>query len=133
MVRFPRVVRAVLQQPGLLVVLLLTLFRRHVTKQAVATARAELDDEHRRLEAQMAESRRVEAALRESEERWRTLLANSQEIVTLVNADGVLSYVSPSIERWLGHKPEDVIGADAASMLHPDDSGAFRATFAAAA
>ena len=122
-----------LHQPGILVVLLLGLFRRHVTRRALTAARAELADEHRQLEQHIADSRRAEAALRESEERWRTLLANSQEIVTLVNADGILSYVSPSIERWLGHKPEDVIGADAASMLHPDDSGAFRATFAAAA
>ncbi len=32
--------------------------------------------------------RLAETMLRESEERWRTLLANSQEIVTLVSADG---------------------------------------------
>ena len=77
--------------------------------------------------------RLAETMLRESEERWRTLLANSQEIVTLVNADGLLSYVSPSIERWLGHTPDKLIGGEAVQLLHPDDVAGFRATFAAAA
>ena len=77
--------------------------------------------------------RLAETMLRESEERWRTLLANSQEIVTLVSADGLLSYISPSIERWLGHDPDELIGVDARELLHPDDLAAFRATFAAAA
>ncbi len=77
--------------------------------------------------------RLAETMLRESEERWRTLLANSQEIVTLVSADGVLSYISPSIQRWLGYAPEELIGADARELSHPDDLAAFRATFAAAA
>jgi two-component system NtrC family sensor kinase len=77
--------------------------------------------------------RLAESMVRESEERWRTLLANSQELVTLANPDGVLTYVSPSIARWLGHDPEDLVGADAMHLLHPDDIAAFRATFAAAA
>ena len=77
--------------------------------------------------------RLAETMLRESEERWRTLLANSQEIVTLVSADGVVSYVSPSVQRWLGYTPEELIGVDARELSHPDDFAAFRATFAAAA
>ena len=77
--------------------------------------------------------RLAETMLRESEERWRTLLANSQEIVTLVSGDGVVSYVSPSVQRWLGYTPEELIGVDARELSHPDDFAAFRATFAAAA
>ena len=77
--------------------------------------------------------RLAESMLRESEERWRTLLANSQELVSLADPDGVLTYISPSIARWLGHEPDELIGSDAIHLLHPDDIAAFRSAFAAAA
>jgi PAS domain S-box-containing protein len=74
--------------------------------------------------------RRAEQALRDSEERWRTLLDNSQEIVLLVDHDGLLVYASPSVERWLGYRPEEVIGAAFVERSHPDDAAATRQAFA---
>ncbi len=55
--------------------------------------------------------RQAERALRESEERWRTLLAHAQEIVMLVGSDRTIQYVSPSIKRWLGVLPEEATGS----------------------
>jgi two-component system, NtrC family, sensor kinase len=65
--------------------------------------------------------RRAEEELRRSEERWRTLLAEVREIVTLVDADGRISYVSPSLKRWLGYEPELVIGHDIVEGTHRED------------
>jgi len=77
-------------------------------------------------------SKRAQQELRESEERWRTLVANSQEIVMLVDHRGLLTYASPSVERWLGYDPATLIGttldpagesADGSTLTsHPDDA-----------
>ncbi len=66
--------------------------------------------------------KRAEAALRESEARWRTLLSHLQEIVVLVDAERRLTYATPSMERWLGYSPDELVGIDLASTGHPDDS-----------
>ena len=77
--------------------------------------------------------KRAEAALSESEKRWRTLLSHLQEIVILVDADRRLVYATPSIERWLGHAPEELVGTDVTQNVHPEDEAAMAAAFAAAA
>ena len=46
-------------------------------------------------------------ALRESSEKYRTLIENSQDAVFIVQ-DGKLVFVSPSIQRILGFKPEEI-------------------------
>jgi two-component system, NtrC family, sensor kinase len=64
---------------------------------------------------------RAEQALRESEERWRMLLAWVREIVLLVDGSGLISYVSPSAKEWLGYEPDEVIGLAVLAATHPDD------------
>jgi PAS domain S-box-containing protein len=68
--------------------------------------------------------RQAERALRESEERWRTLLAHIQEIVILVNPDGLVTYASPAAERWLGYGGDELVGRKFAAVSHDDDVAA---------
>jgi diguanylate cyclase (GGDEF)-like protein/PAS domain S-box-containing protein len=67
--------------------------------------------------------RRTEAELRKSEERFRSLVQNSLDVITVVDARGTIVYYSPSAERVMGYKPEEFIGKDAfeESQIHPDD------------
>jgi PAS domain S-box-containing protein len=65
--------------------------------------------------------KRAEASLRESEERWRSLLAHLQEIVVLADAGGHLIYATPSMQRWLGYAPEELVGVELGTTTHPDD------------
>jgi PAS domain S-box-containing protein len=48
----------------------------------------------------------------------------------MLNADGVICYVSPSVERMLGYKLDELLGANAFSLVHPDDLSLARNLFA---
>ena len=54
----------------------------------------------------------AEAALRTSEERFRALVQNATDVITILDAAGMVCYESPAIERVLGFRPEDLIGTE---------------------
>lgn len=67
------------------------------------------------------ELRRSRQALQESELRFRSLVQNSSDIISILDADGTIRYESPSIERILGYRPEELIGKNAFEFVHSDD------------
>jgi len=69
----------------------------------------------------VTERQRAEEALRENEERFRALIWNALDLVMVTEADGTISYVSPSSERVLGYRPEEMIGTNTADYVHHDD------------
>ncbi len=60
-------------------------------------------------------------AERRSQERFRSLVQNASDVIVVMGADQTIHYVSPSVERVLGYRPEDVVGEDAFAFVHPDD------------
>ena len=64
---------------------------------------------------------RADEAVRESEEQYRLLADNSEDIVALVKPDGVPLYVSPSYRRVTGWKPEEVDLGNWRDRAHPDE------------
>jgi PAS domain S-box-containing protein len=77
--------------------------------------------------ADVTDQVRAEEAVRQSEARFRALVEKSQDGVCLVQADGRLAYVSPSVARILGYAPEEVAALGAADLIHPDDLATLRA------
>lgn len=67
-----------------------------------------------------AETARAEA-LRQSEERFRSLVQNASDIIALVAASGIVCYTSLSVKQILGYEPEDWLGKKAFELVHPDD------------
>ncbi|HVB31039.1 MAG TPA: PAS domain S-box protein [Gemmatimonadaceae bacterium] len=63
----------------------------------------------------------AEQALAESERWHRSLIENSTDLVTVVDAEGVIAYISPSAHRLLGYDPGDLIGKNAFDFVHPAD------------
>ena len=76
------------------------------------------------------ERERAERSLEESEQRFRSLVMNSSDMITVFAPDGTRLYASPSIERVLGYKPEEMIGGNVFELVHPDDAGRVREEFA---
>jgi diguanylate cyclase (GGDEF)-like protein/PAS domain S-box-containing protein len=57
-----------------------------------------------------------------SEARYRSLALNSTDVVTIVEATGVISYQSSSVSRVFGFEAAELVGGELASWLHPDDA-----------
>jgi len=60
-------------------------------------------------------------ALRKGEEFFRTLIENSTDVITILDTEGVVHYQSPSLQRIFGYKPEELLGKNAFSFVHPED------------
>jgi len=81
----------------------------------------------------ITERRRVEQALRDSEEKFRSLIENALDIISVNDSDGKVVYESPAVERLLGYGPSETAGSGSFSRLHPDDAAAMQALWAEAA
>lgn len=67
------------------------------------------------------ERRRAETALISSEERFKRLLQNSSDIITIVDSTGVQTSINGPTERIIGYTPEELIGTNGFDLIHPDD------------
>jgi PAS domain S-box-containing protein len=64
------------------------------------------------------------------EARFRSLIENASDLITIINADGAMSYNSPSLERLLGYRPDEMLGEKVGHLLHPEDRQTTLALFA---
>ena len=62
-----------------------------------------------------------EATLRESEGRFRSLIRNASDVITVLDRDGVILYESPAVERVLGYGTEELLGKSVFDFVHPGD------------
>jgi diguanylate cyclase (GGDEF)-like protein/PAS domain S-box-containing protein len=89
--------------------------------------------EHEAAERGRAEQalRVSEESARHSEERFRTLVQDSSDMVVVTDAAGVLTYVSPAVEHVMGYTPEEYKQRLDLELIHPDDHGPVAAMTAA--
>lgn len=63
----------------------------------------------------------AEAALRESEENFRSLVENSLDLILIVDDDGRIEYASPSASKLLAISPSDLLGRRMSELVHAHD------------
>jgi PAS domain S-box-containing protein len=67
----------------------------------------------------ITESRRSEAALRESERKYRNLVESSRDLIYTTDSRGILTYVNPTLEKILGYEKDQLRGQPFSRIASP--------------
>jgi PAS domain S-box-containing protein len=74
-----------------------------------------------RPRAALEEVEGIYATLYTTQESFHPLFRHASEVITILGADGTILYESPSIERILGYRSEDLVGRNILDYVHPED------------
>lgn len=77
----------------------------------------------------ISERKLAEAALRQSEAKFRLLAENMRDLVGLHDEEGNYLYLSPSVHFLLGYQPEELLGQSFYQFIHREDCDRVRANF----
>jgi PAS domain S-box-containing protein len=64
--------------------------------------------------------KKTEDDLQQSEEKYRSIVENTSNVIMVTQPDGKVSYLSPSSTSLFGYTPEELMGTDP-QIFHPDD------------
>ncbi len=78
------------------------------------------------LETEFALRQQAEADRQEKEAQYRRLADNTSDLVAEIDAEGIFRFASMSYTRVLGYQPEELLGTNAFSLVHPEDLPATR-------
>jgi PAS domain S-box-containing protein len=85
----------------------ITILEQFAALALIALEKARLYADVRR---ELAERERTEAILRESEERYRTLLESSPDPIVVYDMQGIATYVNPAFEQTFGLSRDELLG-----------------------
>ncbi len=69
----------------------------------------------------ITESKRLEGERQLVEAKIRSVVENATDVITVLDKEGRIVFESPSLERMLGYRPEDLKGRFVAEFIHEDD------------
>jgi PAS domain S-box-containing protein len=87
--------------------------------ERVAQRTRELAAANEALQKEAAERRRAEEALRESEDRMRTLAESASDAIITINHESRILFVNPAAEKVFGYGSAEMLGQDL-TMLMPE-------------
>lgn len=69
----------------------------------------------------VSQRKNAQEKLQKSEERFRQLVETINDAIYEIGGDATIKYVSPSIEKVVGYKPEELIGKNFFDYMYPED------------
>ncbi|MEG4029703.1 MULTISPECIES: PAS domain S-box protein [unclassified Microcoleus] len=96
-------------------------------EQLIATLETANQELEQRLQQQTAF---FNAALAESEKKYRNLVETSQELIWSIDIEGLLTFVNSAAKRIYGYEPPEMIGRRFTDFLVPDQESRPREIFA---
>jgi PAS domain S-box-containing protein len=94
---------------------------------------SELNAELETLRSRVAELEAAEGPSTDSAEpggqRYRDLVENLNDVIYTIDAAGVMTYISPSVEAFIGYTPSEVIGQPFARFVHKEELPRLRKGF----
>ena len=80
----------------------------------------------------VTERNRVREAIEQSEKRYRALMEHASDLVIVLEAQGIVTYCSPSVRDMGGYEADEVLGRNFIDYVHPGDRSAAIAALHAA-
>lgn len=92
-------------------------------RDRVLTALEQLEQRNADLDQAVALQRRTDA-------RFAAMVRSSSDLTTVISADGTVLYQSPSSEKMLGIRPDDLVGTNLRTFVHPGDEQSWQRAMA---
>ncbi|HEX4776336.1 MAG TPA: PAS domain S-box protein, partial [Acidimicrobiia bacterium] len=71
--------------------------------------------------ADVSDRKETERALRANEGMFRGVVQHASDLILIVGRDALIRYASPAAATVFGYSPEESVGLDPLSFVHPDD------------
>ena len=84
---------------------------------------------YRNLQQEIKERQKIEHSLRESKERFRSLIETSSDWVWELDANFIYTYVSPKVKELLGYEPEEILGKTPFDLMSEPQATKVKAEF----
>ncbi len=75
----------------------------------------------RGVQVDITQRKEAEARLRKNEDLFRSLIENASDLITVLNNRGIVRFQSPSSERIMGYKAEQMVGQNCLDYIHVED------------
>ena len=96
----------------------------------ITEVQEQLQLSYRNLQQEIKAKQKISQSLRESEERFRSLIETSSDWVWEVDSNIIYTYVSPKIEELLGYEPKEIIGKTPFDLMPETEADKIKTEFA---
>ncbi|MEI6603291.1 MAG: PAS domain S-box protein [Clostridia bacterium] len=98
----------------------------HETRMILSQAAVECDQNNQQLKVvgvlrDITDLKKAQQALLSNEAKQRAMIANISDVIGIVDAKGIATYLSPNCERWFGWRAEDMEQTSVWGIVHQED------------